>query len=203
MEPAMAKDGADFGKRSPYYWPLVVLGLSALAWVLRMGIGHILHPIWYEWNPGRSVGYWLLETPLREIAPDVRFFFLYVPDCIVLFLAGLVIGTICLRHPFRLICILCVALLVVHHFQGGSPVAYAFQAAESGQWDLVIRHSAFTAIIYGSLFAGGWVGARYLAKKPPEHGYCERCGYDLRGLPEPRCPECGLAFDLGSVKIDM
>ncbi len=24
---------------------------------------------------------------------------------------------------------------------------------------------------------------------------CVPCGYDLRGLPEPRCPECGAAFD--------
>ena len=24
---------------------------------------------------------------------------------------------------------------------------------------------------------------------------CERCGYDLRDLPQERCPECGLAFD--------
>ena len=24
---------------------------------------------------------------------------------------------------------------------------------------------------------------------------CERCGYDLRGLPVDRCPECGLTFD--------
>jgi hypothetical protein len=24
---------------------------------------------------------------------------------------------------------------------------------------------------------------------------CRRCGYDLHGLPEPRCPECGSAFD--------
>ncbi len=25
--------------------------------------------------------------------------------------------------------------------------------------------------------------------------YCLGCEYDLRGLPEPRCPECGRAFD--------
>lgn len=25
-------------------------------------------------------------------------------------------------------------------------------------------------------------------------GVCTRCGYDLRGLPQPRCPECGTAF---------
>ena len=27
------------------------------------------------------------------------------------------------------------------------------------------------------------------------HGFCLRCFYDLRGLPEPRCPECGRRFD--------
>lgn len=26
-------------------------------------------------------------------------------------------------------------------------------------------------------------------------GCCGKCGYDLRGLPEPRCPECGTPFD--------
>jgi hypothetical protein len=27
---------------------------------------------------------------------------------------------------------------------------------------------------------------------------CDRCGYDLRDLPEDRCPECGLPFDPGA-----
>jgi hypothetical protein len=32
---------------------------------------------------------------------------------------------------------------------------------------------------------------------PPErHKRCLGCGYDLRRLPENRCPECGRAFDL-------
>ncbi len=26
-------------------------------------------------------------------------------------------------------------------------------------------------------------------------GHCANCGYDLRGLPVPRCPECGVRFD--------
>jgi hypothetical protein len=29
----------------------------------------------------------------------------------------------------------------------------------------------------------------------PETMYCLSCGYDLHGLPEHRCPECGRAFD--------
>ena len=32
---------------------------------------------------------------------------------------------------------------------------------------------------------------RYRRRK---HGRCVRCGYDLRGLTEPRCPECGDAI---------
>lgn len=27
------------------------------------------------------------------------------------------------------------------------------------------------------------------------HGLCIECGYNLTGLPEPRCPECGREFD--------
>jgi hypothetical protein len=29
--------------------------------------------------------------------------------------------------------------------------------------------------------------------------HCPRCGYDLRLLPQPRCPECGLAFQWGEI----
>ena len=30
---------------------------------------------------------------------------------------------------------------------------------------------------------------------PSEEGFCAKCRYPLRGLPEPRCPECGEGFD--------
>lgn len=41
------------------------------------------------------------------------------------------------------------------------------------------------------------VKARPGTPAPP--GICVRCGYDLRGLPEPRCPECGTPFIQASV----
>ncbi len=33
------------------------------------------------------------------------------------------------------------------------------------------------------------------AVKSSEGLHCPRCDYDLRGLPEDRCPECGIPFD--------
>ena len=34
--------------------------------------------------------------------------------------------------------------------------------------------------------------SEHMDRPTPTH--CENCGYDLTGLPEPRCPECGQAF---------
>ena len=31
-------------------------------------------------------------------------------------------------------------------------------------------------------------------------GYCPVCGYDLRGIPETRCPECGFGFELEAIR---
>ncbi len=33
-----------------------------------------------------------------------------------------------------------------------------------------------------------------------KEGECRRCGYDLRGLTEPRCPECFTKFDPSSIQ---
>jgi hypothetical protein len=36
---------------------------------------------------------------------------------------------------------------------------------------------------------------RTTSVKIPSHARCRGCGYALRDLPEPRCPECGRTFD--------
>jgi hypothetical protein len=39
-----------------------------------------------------------------------------------------------------------------------------------------------------------WILRRDRHRKPLDPSVCSKCGYPKRGLPEPRCPECGTAF---------
>jgi hypothetical protein len=41
---------------------------------------------------------------------------------------------------------------------------------------------------------------RHLRIKP---GHCEKCGYNLSHLPEPRCPECGTRFDPEDIEREL
>ena len=51
------------------------------------------------------------------------------------------------------------------------------------------------AIVFLLLAAIVYVRKRFWPFYEP--GRCRVCDYDLRGLPEPRCPECGTPFDPG------
>ncbi len=68
--------------------------------------------------------------------------------------------------------------------------------------DWALRYVVYPLLV--ALPAGSgpvWFGRRYvqrsLRRQLLERGVpiCLRCGYDLRGQTEPRCPECGKPFD--------
>jgi len=61
---------------------------------------------------------------------------------------------------------------------GNWPYMTAFPIAVMAQWAVI-----------------GYVIDRIVAP-PLDPRRCPRCGYDIRGLPEPRCPECGGAVTL-------
>ena len=63
-----------------------------------------------------------------------------------------------------------------------------------------VRTSVLDAVrmggTFGALTLACWIGTGiYLRRRFPVRGACRRCGYSLRGLTVPRCPECGQPFD--------
>jgi hypothetical protein len=65
------------------------------------------------------------------------------------------------------------------------------------RWNHWEASSRFISVPLYSLFAAGLLPTlavcRFVAKFP--RGHCRQCGYDLTGLPEPRCSECGQPFE--------
>ncbi len=56
-------------------------------------------------------------------------------------------------------------------------------------WPLVLLFGGF--LLYRALFHGPIV--RRMRRR---RGRCAACGYDLHGLLQPRCPECGEGFEV-------
>lgn len=103
----------------------------------------------------------------------------------------LVVGCLIRDHIRRAVFGLAQAILLLHvyanHFSrtislGSDTEVRVVYAAWIG-W-LLAYTAVFTFITY-------LVGRCHRAGQP---GYCSVCGYDLRGLPERRCPECGQPF---------
>jgi len=87
-------------------------------------------------------------------------------------------------------------------------VASLPQAGSSGGGRLVLPAAAAAShrrdAYWHAAFGAGWLGlavawlfiARRAGRQLRRSGRCcLKCGYDLRGLPEPRCPECGMPFN--------
>ena len=94
--------------------------------------------------------------------------------------------------------------------QHGTPLPIALVAASVGGiagsfivtllvvslLDVLQLGSGFAMIVtaVASFSATGWWFFRWMRPRPIDFGKCQQCGYDLRGLPSNRCPECGMAF---------
>ena len=77
--------------------------------------------------------------------------------------------------------------IVIGGAAGAVPVLIGWSAVTSSlDWAPVVLFLAYPVIAF---FRGPVRRCRLRAL-----GHCRRCGYNLTGLPEPRCPECGTAI---------
>lgn len=67
---------------------------------------------------------------------------------------------------------------------GGAPVAIPLRPIWSG----LAINALFFAVLWWAVLLGPGAVRRWLRAR---RSACVRCGYDLRGLPEAGCPECG------------
>ena len=102
---------------------------------------------------------------------------------------GLASGVVCavMNWPIRVVWVACLG-----QFIGALTLGFAFYFAR-GDYPSTY---AFEGEVIGA--ALGLLVGRYLFGKPDDDGEtrCSKCGYNLRGLRDSRCPECGTPFEL-------
>ena len=69
----------------------------------------------------------------------------------------------------------------------------AFPSAQSDFWLCLVIPDLICVSIGIVMLIGGVIGLLLLRRGTP-CGQCQTCGYDLTGLSENRCPECGSPF---------
>jgi len=60
----------------------------------------------------------------------------------------------------------------------------------------------FPVLIFSIPPCGFWTLSSARRRKRRKLGLCVKCGYNLKGLSEPRCPECNTSFDERLLKKD-
>ncbi len=75
-----------------------------------------------------------------------------------------------------------------------------YLGAAAGATAFALVFGMFGARFYGACVgfvvgSAASVGFLLLMTRPPKLGHCAKCGYNLKGLPHNRCPECGTEFD--------
>jgi len=181
----------DSKKRSRTFWVIVVVLLCVFYYLLACLDTLVVCFLWIRWNPGRTVSYWLLKTPLKSLADEVRTFFLYIPLLSLAFMAGMVITFLFQRCWLRLALMFALILTLANRIE--FLIAwYGFYAASRLP---LLFFIVITLSLFASPLAGSYLTAHFLIKKPLDPMICQKCGYLLYGLDTTRCPECGTGFD--------
>lgn len=172
-----------------------LVGAVAILSALCVFLGEVAQRPWVALGVPKRVGYWLLGTPLARFASALRFLLMYVPDLALVGVSAAIVACVARRRWYVWIAALLLCYGTVFAYRGGAPWVYLCRSVRDGYFAQALMFLSFTGVfvVVPVLLA---VASRKIFVSPSNirPGHCSKCGYDLRGLPEPRCPECGRDF---------
>lgn len=192
------RHGLDCEEKSWYYWAAIIL-VVAMATALTAILPAVhFFSAWTSLGIPMKVGRWVQQTPWAGLAPGVRALVVCAPDVLTASILTLIVGRMLPNTWLRWSCLVVLLYVVVRY--------WAYPCFPWGYVVYFFREN-LPAPVFLVLFAGiggiplllAWLSSRFLTRPWSPKGKCYRCGYDLRGLPEPRCPECGRKFDVAQL----
>lgn len=116
-------------------------------------------------------------------------FTLYVPDIMLGFVGGLIVGLVSRRRWLRVALLYAAGYFLAPYVLMLVIGNWAYSS--SGASTLLLRNAL---AVFPSVICGAWLTARPRKRRREARlaaGLCVTCGYDLTGAAHERCPECG------------
>jgi hypothetical protein len=142
----------------------------------------------------RPVQNWLTAHGLGAYAGHYGLFNLHIPDIILCSVGGLILGYVGQARWLRFAALYAVGYLLAPY--AAMLITGSLGLLYPGYGLAVLLRTAAYSFLATVPFvaAGAWLGSKPRYRRRAalrDAGACLACGYDLRGSPGPRCPECG------------